>query len=101
MAADAKTQAPKGVTAIFSAPDGRVIAHASDFSESRNGGLTLREAQEMRAKRALYSAAVRAMCNADMASAIREHQAEEIVQAMCRKHGHAVQVLTHGQGRND
>lgn len=95
-----KTGEPKGVTMVLIGPDGRIVAHASDFHPGTSAGLGVREVQEMRARRALFRNAVTAMCNADMAASIKDHQAEEIVHEMQRQKRYAIQTLVHGHAKD-
>ncbi len=72
---------PPGVSAIFIA-DGRVIAHASDFNQSRPGGFTVQEAQEHRVRTRLAHAVIRELSSPLLANSIDSYLAEQILRAI-------------------
>lgn len=76
---------PAGVIAIFTSPEGDVIASESDFEQSSHAGFRLIEAQRMRANRALDWAVIRAYCSERIQPAISDHYAHEIVRNLERK----------------
>ena len=87
---------PKGMIAMFLAPDGHVVAHAADFHTDHPGGYSVREAQQHRARQAMWHATVRAMCNLDLAECVSTHQCEQILQDMCRKKGYRMEEIAIG-----
>lgn len=50
--------------------DGHVVACETDYSQSKPGGWSVKEAQQKRAAEYAWRAAMIACCNGDMASAI-------------------------------
>lgn len=72
---------PPGVSAIFIA-DGRVIAQASDFNQSRPGGFTTREAQEHRVRTRLAHAVIRELSSPLLANNVDSYMAEQILRAI-------------------
>lgn len=80
---------PKGVIAILTAPDGRVIAATSDFAPDRPGGCEIHEGQRYRVQRKLYFATVRAYCADAVTDAIDDHMADRICNALLRR-GHKI-----------
>jgi hypothetical protein len=83
------TKEPQGIIAIFTAPDGDVIATATDFNRSGMGGCKLWEAQMWRAKDAVKWKAVRAYSSAIMADALSSYLCQQIAEALCGK-GHKI-----------
>src|SRR4051812_10217573 len=83
-AVTARTE-PRGVIAIFTAPDGDVIATAADFSRSGMGGCKLWEAQLYRVRDAVKWKAVQAYCSPALSDALSKYLLEQIADAMCGK----------------
>lgn len=77
-------QTAVGVLAIFTDPEGDVVASVSDFDRSGYGGFTLEEAQKLRATRALNDAVIRAYCSERILTCITDGGADQIVRAMER-----------------
>lgn len=80
---------PQGVIAILTAPDGDVIATASDFNRSGIGGCKLWEAQMWRARQQVKWAAVKAYCSPTVTNALGGYMLEQIADALCQK-GHQI-----------
>lgn len=80
---------PKGVLAIWTSPDGDVIATAADFDRGGYGGFKLWEAQRMRARNSVMHRAVRAYCSDRVTDAIDTYIVEQIAGAMGKK-GHKI-----------
>ena len=93
----ADEKVPTGVSAIFVA-EGRVIAHVTDFSQSRPGGFTVREAQESRAKSRLGFAVVRELASPLLYSGLDEYDCERI---MNKIKGGKVHVLPIGSSAGE
>lgn len=81
-----------GVTAVY-VYDGRVIAHASDFSRGRPGGFTVLEAQTHRAEQALAFAVVRALASQALHENLDAYECERIVAKMKGK-SYIIPVVT-------
>jgi len=91
------TADPQGVIAIFTAPDGDVIATATDFNRSGMGGCKLWEAQMWRARDAVKWKAVRAYSSPIMADALSNYLCTSIADALCQK-GHKITLRAIGWG---
>jgi len=65
-------KAPAGVVAIYTDPDGIVIESVADFDRSGYGGFTLLQGQEMRARRELAYAVMRAYCSDRVWDALKD-----------------------------
>jgi hypothetical protein len=76
-----KLSVPSGVTAVY-VYDNRVIAHASDFNQSRPGGFTVLEAQTHRVEQALAFAVVRALASPALHENLDAYECERILQKM-------------------
>ncbi len=71
---------PRGVVALFIAPDGRVVAHGASFDEfSGLRGGSLRHAQNEMARARVLSRAMREMANGDLAKAISDQALDWII----------------------
>lgn len=80
---------PQGIIAIMTAPDGDVIATATDFNRSGMGGCKLWEAQKWRASDQVKWAAVRAYCSDVIVKSISSYISTQIADELCRK-GHKI-----------
>lgn len=80
---------PQGIIAIMTAPDGDVIATATDFNRSGMGGCKLWEAQKWRARDQVKWATVRAYCSDVVASGISSYTSTKIADELCQK-GHKI-----------
>lgn len=76
------TDEVKGVVAVFIDKHGQVTAHAADFERAGYGGYSLRQSQEMRARKLLHSAVVRAYCASVVYEATSEYDRSGIVSNM-------------------
>lgn len=83
------SEEPQGIIAIMTAPDGSVIATATDFNRSGIGGCHLWEAQMWRARDAVKWKAVRAYSSTIMADALSNYLCTSIAEALCQK-GHKI-----------
>ena len=70
-----------GVTAIY-VHDGRVVAHVSDFNQSRPGGYEIQEAQSHRARVALALELVRVLSSPLLSDAVDGYIAEQILKRL-------------------
>lgn len=77
---------PPGVVAIFTDEKGNVIAQASCFNASRMGGHTLAEAQRARARERLNGEVIRAYASPQLARAITNWGASEILRTLIHMH---------------
>ena len=89
MSDDKKPTIPRGVIAIFTAPDGDVIATCADFDRSAPGGCKLHEGQKWRAAQQVKWAAVKAYCSATITKALGGYMLEQIADALI-KDGHKI-----------
>ena len=80
------TPTPQGVVAILTAPDGHVVATASNFDTFRPAGLPLEQCQEDRARKALARATVEDTCATYISPALNQYDCERILDALCDKH---------------
>lgn len=89
---------PKGVTVVLTDPQGRVVANASDFEGGGSAGVSRKEAQTWRAKRACAVDYVVGSCNGYMAAVIRDGYpgAEGVVNKLVSEHGFRQHVIEHG-----
>ena len=83
---------PKGVVAVFAAPDGREIANTSDFNPGAPGGFEQQEAQRIRARRSLAFVVMRELAAPMLSKAIGEYEAERILEKMCDNGCHVFYV---------
>lgn len=88
---------PQGIIAIFTAPDGDVIATASDFNRSGMGGCQLWEAQMWRARDAVKWKAISAYSSPMLADALSNYLCTQIAEAMLAK-GHKIACRAIGWG---
>lgn len=79
----------------MTAPDGDVIATASDFNRSGMGGCELWEAQMWRARDQVKYATVRAYCSTVVSDAITSYLSTQIADELCRK-GHKITLRAVG-----
>lgn len=86
---------PKGVVAIWTSPDGDVIATAADFDRSGYGGFKLWEAQRMRARDAVRRRAVEAYCSTALTDCLSSYLFQQIGEEMNRK-GHKITARSVG-----
>lgn len=77
---------PKGVIAIFTDEEGRVIATSADFNADRPGGFKMIEAQRSRATRGLAWKVVEAYASPNLTRAISEYEREQIVRTLQNQH---------------
>jgi hypothetical protein len=89
---------PQGITVILIDPEGRVVAHASDFDEGMPAGYSRREAQRMRAQRACATDYVVSSCNGFLSAVIRDGypSAEGMVSKLVSEHGFRRHFIEHG-----
>jgi hypothetical protein len=87
---------PAGVVALFIGKDGRVLANASDFNASGYGGLSLRQAQEMRVKRSLAYEVLEKLSSPLICAAVDTYDAEKIMNSMCSRCGCRVEIVAVG-----
>lgn len=89
---------PKGVTVVLIDPQGRVVGQASDFEAGASAGVTRREAQTWRAKRACAVDYVVSSCNGYVSAAIRDGYpgADGLVKKLIADHGFREHVIEHG-----
>ena len=90
-----KVDEPKGVIAIWTDPEGRVIATESDFELSGYGGFKIWEAQRMRARNSVYREAVRAYCSPAVSKVLSSYLLEGIANEMM-KSGHRITLRAIG-----
>lgn len=81
----------KGVVAVFVSDHG-ATAVSADFDNSGYGGFSLKEAQEMRAKKSMVMAVVDMYCSPDFARAIDSYAAQEIVRKLCAEHKCKIEI---------
>ena len=86
---------PQGVVAILTDKNGKQISNASDFYTGFPAGFTQREMQETRARSALAMNTVRALSSPFLSDAIRQYDADQIMQNMCRN-GCGIIIVTIG-----
>lgn len=89
---------PQGVIAIMTAPDGDVIATATDFNRSGMGGCTLWEAQKWRTRDAVQWQAVRAYCSDVVFQALDSFTVDRISRCLLDKGKHQISYRTVGYG---
>lgn len=93
-ASDANTAfKPPGVVGILTDRDGQVLVNCTDFDVSGYGGFSLRESQELRAKRELAKLFISAYCAPIVADLIDNHRAEEMVERAIKRHGCKVTLI--------
>lgn len=90
--------APNGVTVVLIDPQGRVVAHASDFDGGMSAGISRKEAQTWRAKKACAVDYVVGSCNGYVSAAIRDGYpgADGLVKKLIADHGFREHVIEHG-----
>ena len=88
---------PQGVIAILSGPENQVRAGA-DFSPYAEKQQTLKEAQERRAKDALYHMVISAYCGKIVAEVIEPETSREIVRSLIQKKGFRLIIKYIGYG---
>jgi len=80
---------PQGIIAIMTAPDGDVLATATDFNRSGMGGCKLWEAQMWGARQQVKWAAVKAYASPALTKALGGYMLEQIADALCQD-GHKI-----------
>jgi hypothetical protein len=90
--------APKGVVAILTGPDGYVWATVADFDQSAPGGCSLEEGQELRAGKMVAVKFLQEACARVVADAISDYQRDEIVRTLCNDKGFNLTVVPIGHG---
>jgi hypothetical protein len=88
---------PQGIIAIFTAPDGDVIATATDFNRSGMGGCKLWEAQMYRATDAVKGRAATAYTGPALDAILSNYTRHKIAEELCAK-GHKISVRAIGWG---
>ncbi len=88
--------APKGVLAIMTAPDGRVVASESDFDPSEANGFEAWNRQRSRARAAANRATVHAYCSPVIVQVLDQHDIDGICQELCRKKGYRMTIKAIG-----
>lgn len=78
---------PRGVVAVMTDAEGRVMASASDFEEHGYGGYTLQEAQTLRVKHALADAIAVAYCSHVIIEGLEKSDRYKLVENLLRKDG--------------
>jgi hypothetical protein len=86
----------RGIVMVLIAPDGRAVANATSFETSTPGGFSLRQAQELRAQRALAAAAINAFCSPVIAEAMDEFDREEVLRALVSRKGYRIETIAVG-----
>lgn len=86
-------QAPSGVIAIITFPDGHALANAADFDRSGYGGFTLLEAQTIRVKSAVKREAVRRLCHSDVPACLDSYEVERLVDSLISKKGYRLTII--------
>lgn len=89
------SEEPQGIVAIMTAPDGDVIATATDFDRSGMGGCKLWEAQMWRARDQVKWKAVRAYSSNVLCDALSGYLCSSIADALIAK-GHKITCLAIG-----
>lgn len=95
------TDKPKGIGAIFTAPNGEVYAHAFDFNLNGYGGFKLWEAQRIRAKKAVIGQFISKWTYGDVASVMDDYDAEKIVTGLCQKKNYRMTYVNIGHQIED
>lgn len=81
---------PQGIIAIMTAPDGDIIATATDFNRSGLGGCKLWEAQKWRARDQVKWAAVRAYCSTVVSDALSSYTMTKVAEDLLDKGKHKI-----------
>lgn len=89
-------EVPKGVLAVFTDDEGRVIANAADFHPDRPGGFKMIEAQRLRVQRAIAWKVVEAYASPRLTRAISEYEREQIVRTLQTQHKCKVTLIPIG-----
>lgn len=93
--AETTAKEPCGVIAIFTSPEGDVIATAADFNRSGYGGFKLWEAQLQRARQAVKWKAVDAYCSSVVTESLSGYLREQVADALVGK-GHKISIRAVG-----
>lgn len=95
-------QTPKGVTVVLIDPQGRAVADATDFQGGGAAGISRKEAQTWRAKRACAADYIKGACNGHLSAVLLDGYPgpEEIVRKLVEKVGYRVHVIEHGYDEN-
>lgn len=94
-----KTPPPPGVVALFIAPNGHVIASATDFELSAPGGCSLAEGQSWRARDRVKWQAVKAFSSPAMTDALDGYLLEQIADRMLQK-GYRIHIVEIGHSKD-
>ena len=86
----------RGVVAVLTSQEHGVVVSVSDFDESGYGGFTLREAQEIRARRNLAYAMVRAYCSNVILDVMEPYDCEQMLRKLEHKGSHKVTLIPVG-----
>ena len=87
------SEQPQGVVAVIVGPTGHEMANAACWSPDKPAGLSVQEAQQTRARQRLAYAMLRACCHDDVAAVVDGHQAERIMEKLCRDRGWKVHII--------
>lgn len=88
-----KPKTPNGIIGIFTWPDGRVLASASDFDEFHPGGFKVREAQAYRVKQKIRYEVAKALCSDVFVKCISDYHLQDIINEMIRKEDFKMQLI--------
>lgn len=88
--------APKGVIAIMTSPDGRVVASESDFDPSSAAGFQNWQRQRSRARAKANRATVDAYCSPVITEVLDQHDIDGICDDLCRKKGYRLTLKAIG-----
>jgi hypothetical protein len=86
----------KGVVMMLIDDQGRVAAHGADFLLQGYGGISLREAQEYRARRFLEIAFINTYGGPVIAKVADTFHVEQMVSKLTREHGWRIQTVAIG-----
>lgn len=81
------TKLPVGMVAVYTNPQGVVMASVSDFTRGGYGGFTLPQSQKIRVQSLLAVAVAKAYCGEPIMEALRTADCTRVVQLLCRKGG--------------
>lgn len=91
-----KSEDPKGVVLVFIDEEGREIASVSDFNRTGYGGWSLRDAQNLRARRALAMKVCNAYSSSQLVRAIDAYDAERIIDRLVKDHACKIATVVVG-----
>lgn len=89
------SETPKGVVAIITDPQGRVMASHADFALNRPGGFSLQDAQQQRAGEGVRRQLIKCTCAEYIAAQLGEYDCRKIVDGL-RRDGWRVEYVTIG-----